>query len=333
MEYRSIKGFNGWSQLGILLAFVGAGLVLAVIIQGLIFVAGMGVPMQKLETGVTKALALPANANWARLSQVLGSFVLLALPCLLYARICHGKSTFWLGFNKHLNMAQIVLGFLIIMATNLMAKPLEQLSKALLEHFPAIYARAVAAETAYADQVRNVSHLTGIGELLVAMAVLAFLPAVFEEVFFRGVLQNLLVRWWKRPFLAILTISLVFSLIHSSYFLFFSRALLGFALGWMFYQSRNIWVNIIAHFLNNALALVLLYWSSRATGIVDLKDADPEPPLWLSLVATGLSVLLVYSFYKRSEKPRTAIALQEAALVAASQPYYDSKPSNNNTFA
>ncbi len=332
MEYRSIKGFTGWAQLGVLLAFTGAGIILAGLAQGLIYTMGMHVPVKDMGTGVLKAITLPENANWARLGQLAGTFCLLFLPCVFYLLVCHGKNKFWLGFSKYMNVPQVVIGFFLIVLANTLAKPLEQLSKWIIAWSPSLNAKAVAAENLYAEQVSAMSNLTSGGELAVGIIMMAFLPAVFEELFFRGTLQQLFTRWWKRPLLAILVTSLVFSLIHASYYLFLSRALLGFMLGWMFYQSRNIWINIIAHFLNNAIVLFALYFSPKVNGKVDLSKADPELPLWASLLALFITALLCYWFEKQSAQNRTAIVMQEQALLAKAQPFYDTPsrtPSNH----
>jgi membrane protease YdiL (CAAX protease family) len=114
---------------------------------------------------------------------------------------------------------------------------------------------------------------------------MALLPALFEEVFFRGALQNVLVDWWKKPVLAIIVTSIIFSLIHSSIYLFLSRAILGFVLGWMYHRTKNIWINIIAHFLNNALALGMMYAASQSNKTPTLQDTEFKVDTWLAILA------------------------------------------------
>lgn len=120
MGYRSVKGFTGWGQLGILLVFLGAGFILAAGIQ---LVIGMqlipsGLSPEQMADAMLKALMLPENVTYARISQVTGTFFLLFMPAVLFLIVCHGKNPFWLGFNKHINAAQIVLGFFLIFLAN-----------------------------------------------------------------------------------------------------------------------------------------------------------------------------------------------------------------------
>ena len=317
MEYRSAKGFTGWGQLGILLIFLGAGFILTAGIQYLIGlqIIPPGVPMDKTGEEMLKAMMQPENVTYARVSQVLSTFSLFCIPAILFMLVCHGKNKFWLGFNKHINSKQIILGFFLIFLANVVANPLAELSKTVLTNFPELNDLGKSMESAYSDQVTALSNLKNWGEFLMALVIMAFLPALFEELFFRGVLQNLLERWWKKPLLAIIVTSLLFSLIHMSVFLFLSRALLGFVLGLMYQRSKNLWVNIIAHFLNNAVALIQLFWISQHTQKVEVDKLDPKVPLWLGLIALAITIGAFLLFEKVSVRNRNQVAFEEQSLL------------------
>ncbi|HEX2682569.1 MAG TPA: hypothetical protein VHL77_01475, partial [Ferruginibacter sp.] len=92
MQYRSVKGYSGWGQVGILLAFLGAGFILAGVVQ---FIIGMqlvpkGLPLDKMGEEMLNAMLKPENVGFARLSQVLSTFCLFFLPAVAYMLICHG---------------------------------------------------------------------------------------------------------------------------------------------------------------------------------------------------------------------------------------------------
>ena len=177
-------------------------------------------------------------------------------------------------------------------------------------------------EDQYAEQVKLLGNLKSWGEYFVAIFILAFFPAMFEELLFRGTLQNLLEKWWKAPLAAIIVSSIIFSVIHMSVYLFLSRAVLGFVLGWMFYKSRNIWVNIIAHFLNNALALTMLFSEYRSKGKVSMDSGDIKVAWWAGLLALAAIIVLFRLFNKFSEENRLRIAAKEQALIAEKDPFH-----------
>jgi membrane protease YdiL (CAAX protease family) len=320
MNYRSVKGMTGWGQLGILLVFLGAGFILAAGVQVIIGwqLIPSGLPPDKMAEAMVNAMLLPENVGAARLSQVLGTLFLFFIPAVLWMLVCHGKNKFWLGFNKHINLGQIILGFVLIFLANVIANPLAELSKSILVNFPRLNAMGMVMEEEFTKQVMALSNLNSWGEFLMAIVIMAFFPALFEEIFFRGAIQNLLVRWWKKPLLAIIVTSLLFSLIHMSVFLFLSRAVLGFVLGLMYERSKNLWVNIIAHFLNNTVAVIQLFWLSTHKQKVEVDKLDPDVPWWGALIALAITIGFFLLFEKVSAKNKTQIAFEEQNLLEQS---------------
>ncbi len=323
MQYKSVKGYTGWSQLGIITAFTGFGMVLAAMIQYFFALKALGpsnLPWQDKVKAGFDALMLPGNENYAQLTQVFGTMAMLFIPALLFVLVCH-KKFFWVGFNKQFNLTQVLIAFGIIFIANYFAAPFEQITKSILQHFPAWDKLGKEAEELYKKAIGSMSALKTWSQFFAAIFIVAFLPALFEELFFRGVLQNLLVRWWKRPLLAILFVSILFSLIHGSYYLFLSRLVLGFALGLLFYYSQNLWVSILAHFINNLLALAGLFYTNTHAVKSGLGNVDTVLPVW-SLAITGTILISLFLFYKhQSFSRKTAIIAKENQLLEAANPF------------
>ena len=328
MPYRSSKGYSGWAQLGLLLLFTGAGLILAGVVQ---FMIGLqmipsGQPLSKMGDAMVKAMMKPENVGYARLSQVIGTFFLFFFPAFMFLIICHGRNSFWLGFNKYINARQVLIGFFLIFLANIIAVPLADISKNLLTHFPVLNTMAKQMEDSYAEQITVLSNLKSWGEFFMAIVIMAFFPALFEEIFFRGALQNLLEKWWKAPLIAVIVTSLLFSFIHMSLYLFLSRAVLGFILGIMYQRSKNIGVNIIAHFLNNSVAVIQLFWLSRHEQKIEVDKLDPKFPLWLGLIAVAATYGLFIIFKKISDKNRNLIAFEEQNLIEKNEKLHFDNP-------
>lgn len=102
---------------------------------------------------------------------------------------------------------------------------------------------------------------------------IAGLPAIFEELSFRGVLQPLLIRATGNAFWGILLTSIVFSAIHFQFYGFLPRVLLGALFGWMAHRSGSLLPGMVAHFVNNALAAVTLWVTGSMTE--DILDLTP----------------------------------------------------------
>jgi uncharacterized protein len=333
MQYKSVKGFSGFGQLGMLVVFLGVGFILTLVVQ-LVIVAYMKMPpgtsVFSTPEALPKALMNPENVSLARLMQVLGTFSMFFIPAVLYSWITNGKSLFWLGFSKYLNAGQIVLGFFIILAATYMSAPLVDLSKSILAHFPSLDKMALRMEILYNEQVLALSNLKSWPEYIVALFIMAFFPALFEEVFFRGTLQNLLVKWWKRPMLAIFVASIIFSLIHASLYLFISRIILGFVLGLMYHKSKNIWVNIIAHFINNAIAVSQLFYLGMQKEKLDITKLDPQAPWWVSIPALAVLIALFILFDRYSANKKLIIETKEQVLRESLDPFRSFTNIENN---
>ncbi len=316
MEYRSIKGFTGLGQMGFLFAFVGFGAVLAGAVQAFFALQMLPAGAKITDTDVLlKAMFLPQNLGLVRASQVLGSMLLMFVPAVMWSFVCHGKNVIWLGFSKHINVFQILLAFMIIFVAGIDVNPLSDFTKYVVAHLPSIDVAAKKMEALYNKQATALSNITSMQEYIVALFIMAFFPAMFEEVFFRGTLQNMLVRWSQKPMLSIILTSILFSLVHSSIYLFLSRALLGFVLGLMFYKTKNIWVNIIAHFLNNTFVLTSLYIMQQKTGKVDLDKLEPSIHWSVGIAAMIVLIGLFSLLTKYSIKNRSYIVDDENALM------------------
>lgn len=113
-----------------------------------------------------------------------------------------------------------------------------------------------------------------VGGLVSNLLVVALVAAVCEELFFRCGMQNLLQRWFGNQHVAILVTAVIFSLVHGELFSFMPRLVLGILLGYLYVYGRSPLPNMLAHFVNNSV-VVVLYWLV-ARGVLDI---DPEAPV------------------------------------------------------
>lgn len=98
-----------------------------------------------------------------------------------------------------------------------------------------------------------------IDNLLLAIIFTAFLPAVTEELLFRGVIFNSFNKKYN-TFVAILISALVFGIYHMNWLQGIFAFLLGIILAYSYLKSGSIWVPIILHFINNAFAVLSLHY-------------------------------------------------------------------------
>ena len=99
---------------------------------------------------------------------------------------------------------------------------------------------------------------------------MAILPAIGEELLFRGVFQRLLTEWTRNIHWGIILAALLFSFFHFEFYGFLPRFLLGVFFGYLFVWTSSIWVPILAHFTNNFIIVVYSFY--QATGNRSITD-------------------------------------------------------------
>jgi membrane protease YdiL (CAAX protease family) len=136
------------------------------------------------------------------------------------------------------------------------------------------------------------------GQFLTGLLVIAVLPAVCEELLFRGTIQPYIQRLTGSPHRAIWITAFVFSAIHLQFYGFVPRLLLGALFGYLYYWSGNLSIPILGHFVNNGITVVLSYLSQQ--GQPDLNpDNLPPAPLYVLVLSVVAGAAVLYRFYKR----------------------------------
>ena len=140
-----------------------------------------------------------------------------------------------------------------------------------------------------------------IGQLLVAILVIAVIPAVGEEVLFRGILQRNISYWTGSVHAGVWLAAALFSAIHVQFLGFFPRMLLGALFGYLYVWSGNLWMPMLAHFVNNGFTVLMVFLYQRGITEMDIESTE-SVPLAAALVSGGMTTaLLVY--FRRINRP------------------------------
>jgi membrane protease YdiL (CAAX protease family) len=291
------------SQIGLLLFAFGIGIILSSVVLIPLAAWQMHVPLSE----ISKALLLPENAGVNRWLQGLGSVLTMGLPALIFSRVMSRRPQQYLGFSSDVSGKQVFLVIWIVFAALMVGGALSMLN----EHIPISKAWALkfkAMEDDYAKQIVTIAGMKNTTEYIISLFVLAFLPALTEELLFRGCLQQVMVGLTRRVFAGILITSIIFSLAHTSFYGFLPRLFLGLVLGYLFQDSKNLWLSIWAHFFNNALALTQVYALSRS-GKLTPESMNDSYPLYIGLLGAGILIALFSVFRKESSR---ILAVREA---------------------
>ena len=135
---------------------------------------------------------------------------------------------------------------------------------------------------------------------LLLILIMALLPAIGEEVCFRGTIQKTLSQTNLGPIGAIIMSGLFFSITHAEFDNLLAIWCMGIVLGFLYYYSGSIWVNITAHFFNNALMIACKYAYVKGLIPTDIANINILP-LYLTLPAGALMIcgLVIMRRWKR----------------------------------
>lgn len=148
-----------------------------------------------------------------------------------------------------------------------------------------------------AEQVTNaLMSFTDIGHLILASVVMALIPAIGEEFFFRGLLLGDLLKGKVHPAIAIPVTGLIFAISHGQYDNTLAIFALGSFLGYLYYVSGSLWLPIAAHFVNNFLAVLLKYLFN--IGVISSDLAEAKTPLYATILSLLIFALFIYLFNK-----------------------------------
>ena len=129
--------------------------------------------------------------------------------------------------------------------------------------------------------------------LLMNVGLMAILPAIAEELFFRGILQPLFIRLTKKKWWGILITSIIFSLLHFQIDHLLAILFASVILGLVYEKKMNIYLNMLLHFAFNTFSLLSLFLIKNNV----LEESNLEVVLNYGLIPIGM-VFMVLSIKK-----------------------------------
>ena len=245
-----------------------------------------------------------SNINDQKTAQFITSVFLFLIPPTMLYYFTTGSVFRSMGFNRLINRQMILLVFAIFILIQPFITYTSQINADLLDYldnyFPETINKMLFLEQEAEEITLLFLSMNSIKDLVINLFLIAIIPAFGEEILFRGVVQRKLSLLFNSPVLAIFITSFVFSLIHFQFFGFFPRFFLGLLLGYLFYYSNNLWIPVIAHFINNALAVILMYPSIENQLDPRLNLDNIEVNIIYAIFSCVCCFLLLYLFKKVS---------------------------------
>ncbi|NSW45620.1 MAG: CPBP family intramembrane metalloprotease [Bacteroidales bacterium] len=204
----------------------------------------------------------PQTIQLLKFFQLIQSLGLFVIPPFLIAFLMYQSVKSFLRFNKVQSKYYVLLTIIAILSfipfTNLLSYINSFLT---LPDFMKNIEEWMRASEENASQLTvNFLKADNIVVLIYNIILIAAIPAIGEELLFRGLLQRLFTEWTKNIHLSIWLAAILFSTIHFQFFGFIPRLFLGLIFGYLLEYTGSIWIPIIGHFTNNLTGVIIGYY-------------------------------------------------------------------------
>jgi uncharacterized protein len=272
-----------WSQLGIFLGLLGGGFIIGYLIVGIIL---FSVGHQDTASIGKLDLSNPEVISAMKIGQALSSILIFFLPAFIFALLVYsGKATSFLGLKPARLKPMYILAIVLIIVAFPFVFWLGEMNQ--LIPLPEWMGDLEQEATKQMQQFLK-AHSTG--EVFLNVIIIALLPAICEEVCFRGALQRIMIHITKNAWAGIIVTSILFSALHFQFQGFLPRMFLGMILGAVYWYSGSLWPSILAHFVNNAIQVIVVSYAPQYI------EKNPPVPIVLAVFSGLLIWGLLYVF-------------------------------------
>ena len=248
-------------------------------------------------------LTNPDNIFLIKLMQLIISVFIFIVPPLLLSYFEGGNLLNNLNLRKKIKRQNVLLIILIMLFSQILVAVSMQWNLQIINSLKSFIPSVVESMKLMEENAKIITDaflkMGNASDLLFNLFLIAFIPAIGEEMVFRGVLQKKLHSILQSPHLAIFVSSFIFSAIHMQFFGFLPRFILGIILGYLFYYSKNLWMPIIAHFINNALAVLIMYSAFANKLNTDISEIEKTDINFLQASISFVVVMLFIYLFKK----------------------------------
>lgn len=286
------EGQNRFVQIVIFLALIVGCMIVAsvlgVIIASIFF--GFGIPADALD-----------QAAYYRIVQSFGSVGTFMLPPLFFSYLSKRK---WFSYNRmnkapDYKLCNIVIVMSLVIIPIVLALAEWNEGWKLPEALAGLEDWMRRMDKQNQELVNLMMRDSRVSILLINIFVMAMLPAVGEELMFRGTIQPFLQKWTKNPHWAIWITAIIFSAIHFQISGFIPRMLIGAYLGYLCYWSGSLWLPILAHFMHNSMSILTDFvFLRRGFDLDSLKLSDIHGWQYIMGVSIMLAAVGVYWLWR-----------------------------------
>lgn len=234
------------------------------------------------------------------LVQVVSMLIMFVVTALLIAFVYKKDVLSFLNMRKLPKVSHLLLAAGIILSANLFLNYLLQFNEMiplpgnLTDKFQQLHDSATEGQALFLN-------FTGSLEFAMVFLTIAIIPAIAEEMYFRGLIEGVLLDMKIGAFHAIFISSFLFAIMHFQFYYLLPLLFMGALLGYFYYRTKNLWLSIFMHLMNNGLIVILTL--SNKTGLTSV-DLDADPPILASVIGFLVFCGLVFLFHQKTKESK-----------------------------
>jgi uncharacterized protein len=220
---------------------------------------------------------------------------LFIIPAYLFGYFADPQPSHYLG------VAQIprYLFILFIIPLVLLGIPAQGVLGILNQQIP-LPASFLKDEAINNAAIKVLAQSTNITDLILSIIVIGLFAAIGEELFFRAILQRIVIHWVKNPWVGIIVTAILFSAFHNQFSGFLPRFGLGVILGAVYWYSGSLWPAILYHFLHNTIGVIIAYYRPNSINKEDVVAGSYTSALLFGTLCIALIVFIIMKMKKHS---------------------------------
>ncbi|MFM6975841.1 MAG: lysostaphin resistance A-like protein [Sphingobacteriaceae bacterium] len=236
--------------------------------------------------------------------QIVSSIGTFLIPAWVYARSENPNALQFFTLNKAPNFVLLFLTVAVMFSSSASMEWIIEWNRGL--HLPGFLNNLEnwmrQQESQMQELIKKLSFMQTKADFALNLVMLALLPAIGEELIFRGCIQKISTRFTKNHHLGIWITAIIFSAIHLQFYGFFPRMLLGALFGYLLVWSNNLWFPIIAHFINNSLVVIGIYWGLKQGETLESLEKIEKQPNYVYFFSVFLTGSILWLFYQYSSQ-------------------------------
>ncbi|NQU55543.1 MAG: CPBP family intramembrane metalloprotease [Bacteroidetes bacterium] len=253
----------------------------------------------------------PGTIKVLKYFQVVQAVGLFIVPPIILGRLFYGNISEYLFLNKSFTSASVLLVVVLVFVTAPFVNFVGEINSNMVfpEWLSGVEQWMKSSEEKAEEITRVFLKVDTYGGLFFNLFMIAFLPAIGEELLFRGVIQRIFTKMTYNHHWGIWITAILFSALHMQFYGFVPRMFLGVLFGYLLVWSGSIWLPIFAHFLNNGFAVITMFMIDKnmlSPGIDEVGTSSGS----YYMAAISLGLIVVFMLMIKRQNTGTQLKLE-----------------------